>query len=193
MEKSGILKADIRKKVLDQRKQLTSEEMTLWDEKIKERVLTLSAFQKEQTDTVYCYIGVRGESGTESLIRHFLSEGMRVAVPRVKGKLMDFYYIKSYEDLEPGIMNIPEPVASCKLAECTTAPVIVPGVGFSEQYERTGYGAGYYDKFFEKECKHLKAAICYDFQVVEKIATEPHDILMDYVLTPAKKIGKRGE
>lgn len=184
MEKSAISKAELRKSILEHRKNMTESTMVLWDEQINQRLLAMEELQREHTDTIYCYISVRGETGTEQIIRHYLSEGFRVAVPRVKGKLMDFYYIKDYNDLKPGGFGIPEPDLSCEKAECETAPVIVPGVAFSRRFERTGYGAGYYDRFFEREPEHKKIAICYDFQLTDAIAVEPHDILMDYVLTP---------
>ena len=101
-----------------------------------------------------------------------------------------FYYIDCFEDLEPGCFGIPEPKKSCMTAEETDAPVIVPGVAFSERFERTGYGAGYYDRFFEKEPQHRKIAICYDFQIAEAIAVDQYDVLMDQIITPGRELSR---
>lgn len=191
MEKSAISKAELRKKILGHRKNITEHDVSIWNGQIKLRLSSLEMLTREHTDTIYCYISVRGEAGTEEIIRHYLSEGFRVAVPRVKGKSMDFYYIKDYNDLKPGGFGIPEPDLSCEKAECETAPVIVPGVAFSRRFERTGYGAGFYDRFFEREPDHEKIAICYDFQLTEAIAVEAHDILMDYVLTPKEHLCRK--
>ena len=117
-------------------------------------------------------------------------QGLKVAVPRVKGREMAFYYIDCFEDLEPGCFGIPEPKKSCMTAEETDAPVIVPGVAFSERFERTGYGAGYYDRFFEKEPQHRKIAICYDFQIAEAIAVDQYDVLMDQIITPGRELSR---
>lgn len=205
METLKISKADCRKKILETRKSLRTEDRERWDGEIMKRLLSIPAISglapvisglnpasgisgsgkrtDKNTDTVYCYIGVRGETGTEALIRHFLGLSLRVAVPRVKGKDMSFYYINSYDDLEPGGFGIPEPVSSCELAACKEAPVIVPGVAFSRRYERTGYGAGYYDRFFAAEPEHEKIAVCYDFQLFEGIASDSFDVPMDYIVT----------
>lgn len=191
MEKSAISKAELRKEILEHRKNITEHDVSMWNGQIKLRLNSLEALTREHADTIYCYISVRGETGTEEIIRHYLSEGFRVAVPRVKGKSMDFYYIKDYNDLKPGGFGIPEPDLSCEKAECETAPVIVPGVAFSRRFERTGYGAGFYDRFFEREPDHEKIAICYDFQLTEAIAVEAHDILMDYVLTPKEHLCRK--
>ena len=89
-----------------------------------------------------------------------------------------------------GCFGIPEPKKSCMTAEETDAPVIVPGVAFSERFERTGYGAGYYDRFFEKEPQHRKIAICYDFQIAEAIAVDQYDVLMDQIITPGRELSR---
>ena len=181
-------KADLRKKVLELRKNLKEEETAGWDNAIFQKIKEMEL--EKQFDTIYCYISVRGETGTEALIRWYLEQGVKVAVPRVKGKEMDFYYIDRFEDLEPGCFGIPEPNKGCRLAECQEAPVIVPGVAFSERFERTGYGAGYYDRFFEKEPQHKKIAICYDFQIAEAIAVDQYDVLMDQIITPERKLSR---
>ena len=118
-------KADLRKKVLELRKNLTKEETDGWDQAICQKIKNLGL--EKQYGTIYCYISVRGETGTEALIRWYLEQGLKVAVPRVKGREMAFYYIDCFEDLEPGCFGIPEPKKSCMTAEETDAPVIVPG------------------------------------------------------------------
>lgn len=189
METSAISKIELRKEILESRKKLSVQTMMEWDHAALEQLKKLKL--KEKTSIIYCYISVRGETGTEAIIRYYLSLGLRIAVPRVKGKLMDFYYIHSYDDLKPGCFGIPEPDLSCEKAIDKKAPVIVPGVAFSEQYERVGYGAGFYDRFFEQEPEHEKIAVCYDFQLVKAIAVENHDILMDRVITPTKSLCRK--
>lgn len=191
MEILGKRKADCRKEILAARESLNQTDTAAWDQNIKEKILNMPLFKKRQTDTVYCYISVRGETGTGDLIEYFFSEGLRVAVPRVKGKTMDFYYISSRSDLEPGVFGIPEANASCEKADCKEAPVIVPGVAFSRRFERTGYGAGYYDRFFEAEEKHQKIAVCYDFQLYESITTDSFDIPMDIIVTPTETLCRK--
>ena len=61
--------------------------------------------------------------------------------------------------------------------------IIVPGVAFDPKGNRLGRGRGYYDRFL---CQHLnvkRIGICFDFQMVEAIPTEPFDIRMDEVIT----------
>ena len=62
--------------------------------------------------------------------------------------------------------------------------IVVPGVAFDRNGNRIGRGRGYYDRFL---CKHLnvkRIGICFDFQLVDEVPTEPNDIKMDEVITP---------
>ena len=61
--------------------------------------------------------------------------------------------------------------------------MVVPGVAFDRQGNRIGRGKGYYDRFL---CQHLEVpriGICFDFQLVDEVPTEPLDIRMDEVIT----------
>ncbi|MBP5643527.1 MAG: 5-formyltetrahydrofolate cyclo-ligase [Bacteroidales bacterium] len=61
--------------------------------------------------------------------------------------------------------------------------IVVPGVAFDKKGNRIGRGRGYYDRFL---CKHLnvkRIGICFDFQLVPEVPTEPNDIKMDEVIS----------
>lgn len=61
--------------------------------------------------------------------------------------------------------------------------IVVPGVAFDRQGNRIGRGRGYYDRFL---CQHLnvkRIGICFDFQLVDEVPTEPLDIRMDEVIS----------
>lgn len=61
--------------------------------------------------------------------------------------------------------------------------IVVPGVAFDRNGNRIGRGKGYYDRFL---CKHLnvkRIGICFDFQLVDEVPTEPNDIKMDKVIS----------
>ena len=45
-----------------------------------------------------------------------------------------------------------------------------------------GYGGGFYDKFLQTEPGHPTLALCYDFQMVERVPREEHDKAVDAVL-----------
>lgn len=180
--KAAAEKVRIRQKMKKLRGQIPEDRRACWDRKLTERLFSLGEWK--QGSCVYCYISVRNEAGTEALIREFWARNISVAVPKVQGKDMDFYYIAGMEDLEPGSMGIPEPKSGCRKAASQDAPVIVPGLAFGRDFSRLGYGGGYYDRFFEREPKHLKIGIGYEFQLEPEILSEPWDTGMDVIVTP---------
>ena len=58
----------------------------------------------------------------------------------------------------------------------------MPGLAFTDKGDRMGYGGGYYDKFLAGEPNHPTVALCYEFQIVEELPTQDHDIPVDLVL-----------
>ena len=60
---------------------------------------------------------------------------------------------------------------------------MVPGVAFDPKGNRLGRGRGYYDRFLSQHPDVPTIGICFDFQLVEKVPTDPNDIQMDAVLS----------
>ena len=70
--------------------------------------------------------------------------------------------------------------------------VIVPALAFDSKKNRIGFGGGYYDTFLEKvRMKNNKAlfiGVCYDFQIIDSVPTEKHDVTLDFVVSESKVI-----
>lgn len=66
--------------------------------------------------------------------------------------------------------------------------MLVPGLAFSMDGKRLGKGGGYYDKFLDREPNHLKIALAYDFQLLERIPAEEHDQTVNYIVTEERLI-----
>ena len=70
--------------------------------------------------------------------------------------------------------------------------VIVPALAFDSKKNRIGCGGGYYDTFLEKvrqkNNKALFIGVCYDFQIIDNIPTEKHDVTLDFVVSENKII-----
>ena len=104
------------------------------------------------------------------------------------GREMRFFYVTDRCQLVAGAYGIPEPADGCQEADAPKALVITPGVGFSKDGNRIGYGAGYYDRFFAAEPDHMAVGICYGFQLFPAFETEKHDKKMAYIVTPEQTI-----
>lgn len=68
--------------------------------------------------------------------------------------------------------------------------IIVPGLGFSPDGKRLGRGKGFYDRYLEKSSA-IKIGVAFEMQVKEDIPTDPHDVLMDFVVTDRKLYDKK--
>lgn len=95
---------------------------------------------------------------------------------------MIFYQLDSFEQLEPGYFQIPEP-ARGEAVEWEDALMIVPGVAFDRARHRVGYGQGFYDRYLSRHTKHPTVAVAFDFQLVPEAPYEETDILPDKLVT----------
>ena len=70
--------------------------------------------------------------------------------------------------------------------------IIVPALAFDSKKNRIGFGGGYYDTFLEKVRKKnnkvLFIGVCYDFQIIDSVPTEKHDVTLDFVVSESKII-----
>ncbi len=135
-----------------------------------------------QADTVYGYLPYNQEVRTVPMLEQAIRDGKKVAVPKVDGEQMRFLYIEDFSQVARGYAGIPEPVADGPVAEDKEALVLMPGLAFDKEGRRIGYGGGFYDKFLASEPKHPTLALCYSFQMFEKLDTEEFDIPVDCVL-----------
>ena len=147
----------------------------------------LSSGVLENAEWVYVFVSYGTETDTRMLIDFLLKSLFhRVSVPRVDGKEMEFYEIKSLDGLKPGYNGIPEPASGEPLPgkDCI---MVMPGLVFDQYHGRIGYGGGYYDRYIarHKQERIFKTAIAYNFQVLkdEIIEMEPHDIRPDVIIT----------
>lgn len=173
-------KKDIRKRVLEMRNQMTIEE---WDDKshnIFQKVVTHPFFL--HADTIYCYIDFRREVGTRRIIEHAWKLQKKVAVPKIHGENMDFYYIRQYSDLRKGYFGIMEPDI-LQPAKDLAPLVIMPGAVYDKKRNRIGYGKGFYDKFLAKHSGCRTMALGFELQVLDKIPTNHYDVCPQILIT----------
>ena len=173
-------KKDIRKCVLAERNLISEIEWTDKSDKVSVKVTTHPLFV--DADEIYCYIDFRNEVGTKKIIETAWKMGKKVACPKIKGDYMNFYYIKSYNDLLPGNWGILEP-AEETLATGLNVLVIMPGAAFDCKKNRVGYGKGYYDQYLDKHPDYQTMALAFELQMVDNIPAYAHDISPQIIVT----------
>ena len=61
--------------------------------------------------------------------------------------------------------------------------IIVPGVAFDRTGNRMGRGRGFYDRLLKSTPQALKVGVAYDFQILDEIPVEPHDVKMNRIIS----------
>ena len=173
-------KKELRRQIRELKRAMTSEQIDAASARLGE--LFLNCPQYKEAKTIYGYLPYNQEVRTVPMLEQAMREGKRVAVPKCYGDEMRFIFMDDLSKVEKGYANIPEPIADDPVADVKTALVLMPGMAFTKDGKRMGYGGGFYDKFLAAEPDHPTVALCYDFQMVEDLPTEDYDIPVDCVL-----------
>ena len=177
---------DIRKKILGARDSLGVRDISRLSRLVQRNLESLPPYQHSSWPLFFA--SFRSEVQTISIIRRRLAAERPVLLPKTltDEKRLAVYRITSMDDLAPGAYGILEPVES-RAQEAEPADidlVLVPGSVFDRRGGRYGYGGGYYDRFLSREAPGaLRIALAFSFQVLDNIPLQPHDQLMDYIVT----------
>ena len=156
--------------------------------RIHHRLIRMPAYQIARR--VACYVSVKNEVDTKTPIRAALREGKRVAVPIARANgAMDFQAIAGLNELRTAHYGLREPVPNPELILPPQAldVILIPGIAFDRRGHRIGSGKGYYDRFLTRT-KAVRIGLAYDFQVIDRVPAEPHDVKMDWIVTESEMI-----
>ena len=173
-------KKELRRMIRDQKRAMTEEMIVEKSEKLGQLFAESELYKNAKS--IYGYLPYNQEVRTVAMLEQAMKDGKRVAVPKCYGDEMRFLWMDDLSKVEKGYANIPEPIADEPIADDPTALVLMPGLAFDPQGHRIGYGGGFYDKFLAGEPTHPTLALCYDFQMLEYLETEAHDLPVDVVL-----------
>ena len=173
------MKAELRKKILQEMKTLSQEQKQAMDRVLTERFLQHPFYQ--EVKTIATYLSFPHEFQTQELIKRMLKDGKKVLIPKTypKGR-MDFV-VYHPQQLVKTSFGLLEPQGDLEVVEPSQIDLIhVPGLAFTTEGYRIGYGGGYYDRYLEHFAGHTMSTI-YPCQVQE-FNSENHDIPVQEVL-----------
>jgi len=147
---------------------------------IKEKLFNEEAFRK--AEVVMFYVSLKDEVSTLSMIDEAIGIGKRVCVPVIfkeEKRLMAGEIKDRAADLERQHFGIYQPkeghVKEVPLDDIDL--IVVPGIAFDRNNVRLGRGHGYYDRFLcALPNKARTIGLAFDFQVVEDLPQDSHDI-----------------
>ncbi|MGN8914323.1 5-formyltetrahydrofolate cyclo-ligase [Anaerofustis butyriciformans] len=141
----------------------------------------------EKAENIMCFVSFRNEVDTHKFIKHMLKNNKNIYIPIIdsKNKIMNISKLKSFDELEKGFYGILEPKEEfIRITDLEILDIVItPGVVFSKNNYRIGYGGGFYDKFFaNKKLKSKKIGLCFSEQIIESIPIDKYDIPVDYII-----------
>ena len=180
----------IKGKIMDEKKALRIEIRQLkracpLEERRRKSLSVWEAVERDevfqQAETVLAYWSMDDEVYTHDFVKRWAGS-KTLLLPCVKGDELALRYFDGEERLQPGEgYAIPEPVGELFADWGKIDLILVPGVAFDKFGNRLGRGKGYYDKVL-KQTGAYKLGVCFDFQLVERVPVEPHDVKMDRVV-----------
>ena len=201
------MKRTLKQQILSKRNHLSKEETNKKSILIKNNLYSLPEFKKAKN--ILFYVSFNSEVDTREIIRELIiRKEKKVIVPYVEknNPVLQLSELKNFNELEPKTFGILEPKSSFirEFNPNKLDLIIIPGAVFGLNGHRIGYGHGYYDRFlktlenskgifgvqkifkkFSRKVKNniKKIGLAYDFQVVDKIPEEQHDVPMDIIIT----------
>ena len=181
-----IKKDEIRKQILEKRSSLSLEEVNKKSELIIEN---LAPYLKN-AQNIMIFMDMKNEVRITKLIELYPEKNFFISkIVNSKNREMKInkynenelvlhkfgYYESSSDDFyDEKILDI----------------VIVPALAFDSSKNRIGFGGGYYDTFLNKvrgkNKNTLFIGVCYDFQMIEEVPIEGHDVTLDFVINESE-------
>ena len=181
-----VTKKEIRTAMLKKRASYPQEELQKQSSEIAENLFARMEYQA--CKTLFCYVSFRKEADTHRIIEKALSDGKKVAVPKVEGKEMHFYRIESLQELSISSCGILEPDRVCEPVLPKDGDLMaVPGAAFDRKGFRIGYGGGYYDRYLKDFPNVYTIGLAYDFQMMEELPTDTYDLAVKDVIYPVDR------
>ena len=174
------MKAELRKKIFQEMKTLSQEQKQAMDQVLTERFLQHPFYQEAKT--IATYLSFPHEFQTQELIEQALKGGKKVLIPKTYPKGRMEFVVYNPQQLAKTSFGLLEPQGDLEVVEPSQIDLIhVPGLAFTTEGYRIGYGGGYYDRYLEHFAGHTMSTI-YPCQVQE-FNFENHDIPVQEVLT----------
>ena len=173
-------KSQIRKKILRIRKQKKIQKFTFNFDLIS----NILKKKKVSGKIIGGYYPYNYEIDILQILEKFKQKKFIITLPKIKkNSQMNFFQWSPNDPLAINKFGIPEPIS--KIVKYPDV-LFVPLVAFDKNFNRVGYGGGFYDRYIEKIRKRKKVltiGFAYYFQKVKKIPTNNYDIKLDFIIT----------
>ncbi len=179
------MKGEIRKKILEQMRQISEKQRDQMSDSIFQNFLSLEAYKN--CWVMMTYISFDGEPDTMRVIKDALNKAKTVCVPYVDWKKNSMIPVQIFsEDDIDFSSKIPQPFSDASVDAGEIDLIVVPGLAFDINCNRLGRGKGFYDRFLPF-CKNaVKIGLAFDFQIIDSVPVLSNDVRLDMIVTETK-------
>jgi 5-formyltetrahydrofolate cyclo-ligase len=140
---------------------------------------------------MHCYLPMRSEVDTRSLIAGALAQGKGVVVPVVVRGANELAHAwldtLAADALEPGSFGTWNPRQAREAAPGAWDLVIVPLLAFDRRGYRLGYGKGFYDRLLAAYPVPT-IGVAFAAQELDALPAEAHDVRLEWIITEQETI-----
>ena len=173
------MKSELRKQVLHEMKAIPRTQKVTSDLALTERLLQHPFYQ--EAVVIATYLSFPHEFQTQELIEQALKDGKKVLIPKTYPKGRMNFVVYDPQQLVKTSFGLLEPQGDLEVVDASQIDLIhVPGLAFTTEGYRIGYGGGYYDRYLKHFSGHTLSTI-YPCQIQDFIP-EKHDIPVQEVL-----------
>ena len=181
-------KQDLRKKYLEKRKTLSTDEVLLLSEKIYKNFILQFNVIENQDVHIFLPIEKFNEIETKFFLEYFWSKNVNVFVPKIHQNKIISVRFSPETTLKENSWGILEPISNEN--ECSGFDfVITPLLYCDKKGNRIGYGKGFYDEFFKTINADAKKIGVNFFPPIDFIDdVSGFDVKLDYLVTPEETL-----
>lgn len=173
------MKSKLRKQVLQEMKAVPQKQKIAMDQALTERFLNNPVYHEAKV--VATYLSFPHEFQTQGLIDQVLKDGKKVLIPKTYPKGRMEFVVYDPQQLKKTSFGLLEPQGDLKVVDASQIDLIhVPGLAFTREGYRIGYGGGYYDRYLENFAGQTMSTI-YPCQI-QTFNPDSHDIAVQEVL-----------
>ena len=176
-------KSLLRKELLKIRNSMNETDWLQKSIQIANRLRSLNLFVK--ASVIHCYISMnqRKEVNTHPLIEELLSGEKKVLVPITDFEKVQLTTVElnSLDELTENKWGVLEPKSQV-ITKLVPDVVIIPLLAADMEFNRLGYGKGFYDRFL-KDQKFTKIGLVFEDFLLKEIPVEAFDEKLDILVT----------
>lgn len=132
--------------------------------------------------TVSLYLAMHDEIDPDPLLHMLHARGHVIALPTLIDRTtMRFLAWAPGDPIEHGPMNLRQPTPNAR--ECAPDLIVTPLTGFDSRGGRIGYGAGHYDRAFQRYPGAHRIGFAWAMQEVDQVPHDPWDVRLHAIAT----------